>query len=285
MTWQLLGGVDPKELGAPRIHAHWAAQVIAAVGETLLDHEPDTSHTALYWSPESALLKGQRLARAGEAQIGLRFDPFELVVQGGSGTVLGTLGLAGRTLEGACGWALETLTPQLGKAPPEKLIRPEYALPAHVLGERAAFGSFPEAHAELERWFANAHKILAELRTSLPDTSQVTCWPHHFDTATLTSLERDASGEATKTLGVGFSPGDEDRPEPYWYVNHWPAVFDAELTSPPAGEWHTEGWVGSVLPAREIVRHPDANAQHAQTSDFLRFGIEANRRLVSKRQP
>ena len=32
------------------------------------------------------------------------------------------------------------------------------------------------------------------------------CWPHHFDIATLITLERDAAGTATKTVGVGVAP-------------------------------------------------------------------------------
>ena len=51
MEWQRLGAVAPAHLGAARVQAHWGAQVLAAAGETLLPHVPDTSHTAMTWDP------------------------------------------------------------------------------------------------------------------------------------------------------------------------------------------------------------------------------------------
>src|SRR5438046_466128 len=89
--------------------------------------------------------------------------------------------------------------------------------------------------------------------------------PHHFAIATL--LEPGGG----KSIGAGRSPGDESCGEPYWYVNHDPATTRRDL--PPlagGGSWHTEGWVGAILP---LSRGGDAKA-------FLDSAVAASRTLI-----
>ena len=49
MSRTTLGAVAPAQLARARDNAHWAAQLVAAIGETHLDALPDTSHTAMTW--------------------------------------------------------------------------------------------------------------------------------------------------------------------------------------------------------------------------------------------
>ena len=64
MPWHRLGAIAPTDLVPARQHAHFAAQVIAAAGETFLPHVPDTSHTAMVWDPAHAALAGRELPGA-----------------------------------------------------------------------------------------------------------------------------------------------------------------------------------------------------------------------------
>ena len=86
-------------------------------------------------------------------------------------------------------------------------------------------------------WYSTAHNALTGL-IDLTDHSSmkmtgapvVRCWPHHFDMATLFNLGEDRS------IGVGFSPGDESYDEPYFYCTPWPPPDQTGMTV----IWH--GW-------------------------------------------
>jgi hypothetical protein len=55
-------------------------------------------------------------------------------------------------------------------------------------------------------------------------------------------------------MNFGFSTGDDEIPEPYFYITAYP--FNEELVKPdlPANAyWHTEGWKGAVLKYSELV--------------------------------
>jgi len=60
--------------------------------------------------------------------------------------------------------------------------------------------------------------------------SDVLCWPHHFDIATLVTFASDRSSS------VGLSPGDGSYDEPYYYVNVHPQPDPAQLTDRLKGE-------------------------------------------------
>ncbi len=89
----------------------------------------------------------------------------------------------------------------------------------------------------LGRFFALALHTLTELGRDLPREhapSAPKLWPEHFDYAIDAGVHR---------ANYGFSPGDEDRPEPYLYVGPWDppsleVVAFAEVADPLA--WFRE---------------------------------------------
>jgi hypothetical protein len=54
----------------------------------------------------------------------------------------------------------------------------------------------------------SAHAFRLSCATDLPTASDVRCWPHHFDLATLFSFPTQ-NADATGYVGAGLSPGDE----------------------------------------------------------------------------
>jgi hypothetical protein len=115
--------------------------------------------------------------------------------------------------------------------------------------------------AALSRWFGAAADVLEAVRDKYgsikPGPGPARCWPHHFDIAVLVELG-EGVGAAARSIGVGFSPGDEYYEEPYFYVSPYPAPRNPALPAlPPGGHWHTKDFLGAVATAREFVALPD----------------------------
>ena len=287
MDWQEQGAVDPKALAGARSQAHWAAQAIAAAGETLLAHTPDTSHTAMSWDAPLSALAGLAIPGALPFRVALRVRDLALLLVDAGGREIAREALAGRTLEEADAWAARAIGLHTRS---RALVHPGYELPAHPLAAGGRFELQPDALAELARWFANADRELRAFAARTPGAGPVLCWPHHFDIATLVVLEVDAAGEATRTIGAGLSPGDESIGEPYWYVNHWDAARDAEgepgkLPALAAGEWFTDGWTSALLRGSELVAAGPAAAQQAMLRAYLASAVEASMRLLTAPSP
>ena len=79
------------------------------------------------------------------------------------------------------------------------------------------------------------------------------------------------------SVGIGFSPGDEAEPQPYWYVRPYPDPGAYDLPILPGGYWNTEGWFGAVLPGSAVVAAGSAAEQASLTEAFLREAISAAR--------
>lgn len=270
-----LGAVPPRELGGARAQAHWAVQVISAAGETFAEHAADTSHTATSWNPGRGALVGVALGGDAALRVGLRMPDLTLVVSGRDDSVRAELPLDGRTLAEANAWASRELAVASGGALDAPLVHPGYELEPHPIGAGGAFRADPGLR-ELARWYAVAAAELTRLRSETSGAGPVLCWPHHFDIAMRIELERDAEGAATRTVGVGLSPGDDFVPEPYWYVNPWPTLEGAALPPLRAGEWFTDGFVGAVERSSAIVDAGDGRAQSARLRAFLDAALPAS---------
>jgi hypothetical protein len=227
-----------------RLQLHWAAQIPAGVGRTLIAQRADDSNTAFAWSaPRAAMM--QEPVRGIEA--GIRLRDLTLIANDDE------LPLRGRTLDE--GFAF--LESHFGAT----LKRPNVDLPDHAVAHDAKFDPDPHDLATLANHYASAAPILEELHGT-----PVRCWPHHFDIATLLLL----GGE--KSVGAGLSPGDDGIRDPYWYVNLWPHPEPSRLPALQLGSWNTAGWTGAVFPAAN-------GAERAR--QFVREAVEHCRLLLS----
>jgi hypothetical protein len=206
-----------KKLTDARLQLHWAAQIAAGVGRTVLAKRADDSHTAFSFVDGSLLQ---------EAHAGLRLRDLTLLYHEE------TFPLHGRTLDE--GFAF--LQSRCGHV----LHRPDVDLPDHPVAHGAPFDADLESCQTLGGLYGIADPLLRKFAGS-----PVLCWPHHFDIATLLTVREGV------TIGVGLSPGDASYEEPYWYVTPWPHPAVAALPPLTRGTWHTKGWVGAVLDARQ----------------------------------
>jgi hypothetical protein len=265
-----------KRWSEARLVAHWAAQIVAAVGETLVAPAPDASNASLEWIEPARALVGVPLGD-GAVRVALRPADLTLLILDATNRAFETLDLRGETLQSGLAWLTAALAHVTGAAA-VPLARPPHELPEHPVGSGAPFpATDDDARALLADIFSMADRQLRALAASVPGASPVRCWPHHFDIATLVALDSAKTpGEISRSIGVGLSAGDASYAGGYWYVTPWPCPAVPEL--PPlaaGGTWHRAGWLGAVLP----LSHPNAR-DAARSSAFLESAIAACRALL-----
>ena len=275
MLWIQLGEVAPEELENSRLQLHWASQIPAAIGFTFAEPVPDWSHTSLSWNGKRKMLIGSKVGQDG-IRAGIDLAALEIVLVMPDGE--SRLPLLGQTLDDGYAWIADAVSGAKSSGQPS-INRPNHELPAHPVSAGAAFDAPGKDRSELSNWFANAHRILSAVAATQSNASPVRCWPHHFDIATLVSLDTDKDPEDARSIGIGLSPGDQGISEPYFYVTPWPPPDVALLPDLPAGSWNRKGWVGAVLKGTEVVAQ--AGKRQRETVDhFIDAAAAASRRLL-----
>jgi hypothetical protein len=267
-------------LADARRELHWAAQIPAAVARAEIPPLLDDSHTYLAWIPGAGLLAGGLTPRG--LRLGLRVAELTLVVLDGAGRHGDELSLRGRTYDEGLAWAAQRLGGAARGAPP-------YEMPAHAVARGAPFrGGDVAALAELARWFSSANRLLGAFAATSPlpggHSLPVRCWPHHFDIATLIELPRRTPMDV-RTVGLGLSPGDDAREEPYFYVTPWPYPEDPALPDlPPGAAWQRQGWFGAVLTSSAIFGVPDGSpgARERLVVSFLEAATRASAAMLGQ---
>ena len=279
MSRDILGSVGPRELGSVRRQVHWASQLIAEAGETHGEALADTSHTAMVYRADLEGFVGS-VPLADTLHVGLSIPSLTLLVLQGTAPV-DRLPLLGTTLPEARAFLGQALAARSGGRLGGPLTHPGYELEAPAFGDDERFAAAPEGLGEVAAWFAHADRALARFHSERD--SESLCWPHHFDIARLRTIATDSAGAATQTVGLGLSPGDGAIPEPYWYVNHWPARDPSEVTfgELPGGHWQTEGFVAAVLTGTDIVARDTAESQREIVDLFLENAVRQSEELLA----
>lgn len=269
-SWKPVGGVSATVLREARLQAHWAAQLVAAAGDGLVDKRPDGGHTSMEWSEELEALEGCPATRGAKIRVALRLPDLRLLLRNETGRSFDGFSLDGRTLLEGLAW-LRDRTESAGLA-----LR-EYVMPSHPVASGGRVSLDGEALVELAAWFGNADVVLRRIAAVEPNAGPVCCWPHHFDLATRIPLGAGRDGEA-QSVGVGLTPGDDYYSAPYWYVTPWPYPDSrSKLPGLTGGGWHTDDWVGAVMTAQETRVAADARAH---VEDFLQSAIFACRMIL-----
>ena len=281
-VWHPLGAVAPGALAPARDLLHHGVQWPSRFARRLLEPRPDDSHSNLGWDHGlGGLVSHDMSTDAGALRVGLRFADLTLVATV-DGADLDNFPLQDRSQSDVAVWSSGILE-RVGVTG-EGLIAPlPYDLPDHPVARGVSYDISGEGAAlgELAHWYANVAGLLEEVRALTSDAdpgpSPVRCWPHHFDIATLVSLEA-GDPEEVRAIGVGLAPGDEAIPQPYLYVNPWPAPDASALPPLPApGRWQTDGFVGAVATADDILACSDPQTA---LRDFLRVAVERQRALL-----
>lgn len=267
--WQALGNVRGAPLIDARLALHHAAQLVSALGASLMPAEPDDSHPNLGWDATRASLVGRPVSGV-QGALTLGTPRLELIDAGG--TSVAQRELAGSSLKEALDWLSVTLS--------KPLELPGYDVPAHPVAQGERFRFDAAACEELSRWFANGSESLKALALAVPDATSLRCWPHHFDLAFLSVRERDAAGALAKSIGCGLSPGDELFPDPYLYVSPWPYPAADALAALPRGDWHTGDFTSAILTTEDVLDGSKAG-QEDRVREFLNEAYRASEQALS----
>ena len=100
------------------------------------------------------------------------------------------------------------------------------------------------------------------------ETSPVQIFPHHFDLAMnwfsgrlVPEVDPADVENADEQMNFGFVSGDGSIPDAYFYATAYPAPAGwTDLTLPKGAYWHTEGWVGAILPYAVLLEVDDPQA-------------------------
>ncbi|MDX2216969.1 MAG: hypothetical protein SFY66_27130 [Oculatellaceae cyanobacterium bins.114] len=200
------------------------------------------------------------------------------IVNQAAAAQIASLRLHGKTMAEGLTWLKQAIAP-LG-VDADKVVFLEYPpddFPDHALAYGACFdASQTHALSELAAYYANTHQVLQAVIETTEDASSDRIWPHHFDLATLIMLPVTQNGNPL-TVGVGLSPGDTSYAEPYWYVSPYPYPDTANLPAVSGdGFWHTQHWVGAVLPTSRLTQNDSAEAQQQQVESFLHSALKTS---------
>ena len=238
--------INPKSISDTRIQLHWASQLLSSAADAMLEKADDDSHSNLGWDSETSRLVGR-----AESAIGV--NGFELHQAQDS------MSLNGKTLEAAKDW----LSKLLGK----ELKFREYEMPTHQVASGAEF-SVNFGHLEsVSEWLTFAQH-------SLESHGTLRVWPHHFDLGFWKATEAEG-----RSIGGGFSLGDNHYDQPYFYMNPYGIERPDKLPSLPVGHW-SEYWLGAVLTADEMNLE---NGEHAEsTKSYVDAALQACRDLTGE---
>jgi hypothetical protein len=275
-TWQPIRPEDSAKISDARLQLHYAAQFASAAGVSFLEHRPDDSHTSLEWVPSLGGLFSRTIPVGKPFRIGARPSKLALVIADEDNRSIAECKLHGRTITDVTEW-IRSQVVTLGADPTRYTLRRTYELPPHPVAFGESFdASAPSDFEELAKWFSNAAALLRSVARKTRGASEVRCWPHHFDLSTLVDVPPD------RTIGMGMEPGDEYYDEPYFYLTMSPQPAASRALSRPLwgkGIWHTNEWVGAVLPGS---RFGGASAQERQVREFLDSATAACRALLAQ---
>ncbi len=263
-------------------HYHHAAQFLAAVGQHLLSHEVDDSHTNLGWESHRQVFVGRWIEE--KIRLGLDYRQFALFFENQDNKTLASFSLAGKTKGAAWTWLKASLN-SWGFPGNELSAIDHYDLPEHALDkEQTSFDDIPtEYRQELQRYRQNTQAALLSVAKQSPDwASAIRTWPHHYDSAILLEVVKDDSGQLQASVGVGLAIPDSVADSYYFYVSPWRRDTTLSLDALPPlsyGHWQTNSFTGAVLPLSELVASTDD--QQKQLSTFLSEAIDASLELIN----
>jgi hypothetical protein len=263
------------------LQAHYAAQWLGRAGGAFIRPEPDYSHTSMNW--ERRILGFATNLLPGGVRLGLAIPELAFVFLDRAGERLAAYALDGQTDRDVRHWIGGQLAAHGLDSGHIDQVAP-YEIAPHPIASGGAYGpgDVAEELRSLGIWFDEAHSALdgigQRVRARSLDVSPVRCWPHHFDMATLISLD-GVKGEEGRSINAGLSPGDGHYDEPYYYVSPYPYPDPAKLRRLPFGHWHTGDFIAAIAMVSEF---PGGANRRRAAEEFINEAVEASMKALGR---
>ena len=254
--------IGPASLIDARHMTHKAVQMLSNVARANLLAKDDDSHANLGWNQHlAAFVSRPLMGRDGEVFIALNPARLELRLFPNSDNPA-ALELHGVPVGDVESWLDDKLADRGLKS--ASAISIPYDMPSET-ESIATYSSegLSDSIGALSAWFATAASALSEFsdRHSTLSPSPIRCWAHHYDIATEVNFPATESDEV-RTIGVGFSPGDDHYAEPYFYISPWSDIDKSDLPEPAVtGHWHTDGFTGIIATGTQVLNLADLDRE------------------------
>jgi len=256
LAWKQVERIDQKELSKVREELHMAVQLVGAFPRNYLAHDPTDANASLIWNSKILSFESQSVKnKNGNVKLGLIVNEFKLYFSVNE-KEHSSLNLNDKSINDSTEWVKSELSKLdfdgnlYNLNLPYEIESYDYKLTLNPINQSL------EVFSAL---YSNMYQALVGVVEQEPEAFDIRCWPHHFDLATLLPIEKDDAGELSKSIGIGFSPGDERTNEPYYYINIWPnvALEILEKHSLQNGYWNKTGWAGALLTYSELLQQED----------------------------
>lgn len=270
--WYQLRSTNLEALADMRDQVHVAIQNVALIGRQYLPKSKEDENATLSWIPGLWRMAGKWIDdNSFRSSLSLR--DFHLYLVDGKLNIVDELKLHGANFKETMLWLERNIgAHDLG----HKSLSIELPYDFDLLKVKGSqpFIEFDERQYEdFGGFYHNAFIVCQDIKSAHKNTSEIKIWPHHFDLATMITLIDIGDPSLNTSVSVGFSPGDAQHPEPYFYVNSWPHANAQNLGALPQGSfWNTNGWVGGVLPISSVWKTPH---QKELVLDFYHAAINA----------
>lgn len=243
--------------GPTRATLHTYALAINALARAHAPQRPNWWHTSLKLFATGLASDPLPLPAGGAAVLRMNFATGQIEFDADTGTA--------RAFPMDAGWTGTQMGDVLIAAAAELGLqgttqRQRFASDAPGVYDAAVAGRFFQALQSAARVFAKHMATVSGM------VSEIQLWPHNFDLSVEWYGSRLIPYEADDTetllpsqLNLGFYPGAADA-DSYLYSNPWPFETEQLVGQPLPGTavWHTDGWMGTMLPYAALVHNPDA---------------------------
>jgi hypothetical protein len=282
-NWKVLQYPSADELEVARHQFHQAIQNVGSIGRSFLSEDPSDVTANLEWDSKLQRLAGRWIEGDEVFRSSFSLSDFSVLLVDELYNTISSISLQAKKQTDVMIW-LEEQIAELGLKSSDISLKLPYTIPEYPTAKREAFNEVnPMAAQELEAWFHNTDLVLKRITAEIDGASEVRCWPHHFDIASLITLVDTGDAETSKSINIGMSPGDGNYNEPYFYVSPWPyPVSELPDISPTGGFWHEENWIGAILRASDMSHLKTAKDQQDAVVDFLDKNIKTLKGLLGE---
>ncbi len=264
-AWKPLRNPASLNLNSAYHQAYQLGQWLARFARGYLPAKPDDSHTSLIWHRNMGVMETNALDVDGrQISFGLEIRDLSLV-KIVDGQVVDSISMHGYCDADAEKWICRAIEAMQLDASALNAPLP-YELPNSIYSDGEVFNTIDacEALSEFGRYLDNTSLILRDVvakhRHLKPGPAPIRLWPHHFDLATIITLEV-GDVESAHAVGFGLAVPDQSRDEFYFYTYPWPRKERSDLPDlGPDRLYQYDGSVGAVQLMSALVSAKDQEA-------------------------